>query len=149
MNDANGFSQFAVEIDQMIAPWQITLSATGACLSLILMAADASAAEDPAKQGNLARIASELALAKGQAQEVDRILVEAVERRSQVRESSGELSREQIRIALKSITENADNRLRSILSDEQFSRYVVLRSELRREALRQRFRDKQWNNHEE
>ena len=141
MNDTNGLQHITTDNKRLIAPWQITLAAIGACLSLILMSVEAKAGGDRAEPSDAAMIAKELALTKEQAEDVDRVLTEVAVRRSQVKESSGELTREQLRIELKEITEYADDQLRTILSDDQFAKYVALRSEIRREALRQRVRD--------
>ncbi len=131
--------------DNTTAPWQITLSAMMACLSLILMAVEALAENVSTRQSDLSRIAGALALEGSQAGEVDRILDETAELRSQALASSRGSSREQLRRALKSITENADNQLRRIFSADQFAGYVALRSEIRREALQQYMRNTRWN----
>lgn len=127
-----------VGCDNKSAPWQITLSAMAACLSFILMAVEVIAENESHNQSSLSRIASELALDNIQAAEVDRILAEIVDLRALAMESSKGASQEELRMALKSITENADNQLRSFLSDKQFTRYVALRTEVRREVLRHR-----------
>ena len=144
MNDANGLPQITIEADQMTAPWQITLAAIGACLSLILMSVEAKAGDDRPEPSNLERIASELALSEEQAKQVDQILSEAVERRAGIRDASDGKTKEQVRAALKAITEDADRQLRGVLSDEQFARYVALRAQLRRDVLRERIRDTRW-----
>lgn len=147
MHNVNGHILSIPGSDSHILPRQITLSALCACLSLILLAAAVAAAENAPEPTNLETLADDLDLSADEAIAVDRLLIQAFVDRQTLKNSTDKGNQEEHWAALKSITENADRQLKTALTQEQFSKYIALREQLRRETLRRRVRDARWNNH--
>jgi hypothetical protein len=142
----NDYAPSIPESDSSILPWHITLSALGGCLSLIVLATETAATDNSPEPTDIERLAYELDLSKDQVLAVDQILEQALTDRRNIKDSADERDREDHRAALKAITENADGQLKSVLTEDQFSNYISLRTQLRREALRHRVRESRWHN---